>query len=330
MKRSLVVWGLGLLVIGPLWSGVGHASGEGDVVRVARVPEFDGPWVRVAASPELPEISSKRGQVVDHCFFRAKNGRWQLWMQIRDTAVGRLFYRCEGGEELEAADWTPRGICWRADRQCGESCKTGSQEFIHAPYVLQHEGRWLLYYGGGKNRDGKVQISAAASDDGIQFRRLTDDKGQTELFTGPGYARDPMVLRTDQGYVMYYAGDLKKQGVIAVRTASEPIGAPWSDARIASEGGVCGTGATAQQCPFVVHLDGYYYLFKIGPSSGFKTAVYRSDDPLFFGRGDERLVTVLKAAVAEIIREGDRYYLSSLLPGYEGVAIRRLRWRASQ
>jgi hypothetical protein len=76
----------------------------------------------------------------------------------------------------------------------------------------------------------------------------------------------------------------------------------------------------------VVHLDGFYYLFKIGPSDGFRTAVYRSTDPLYFGDDDECLVAILPTAVSEIIREGDRFYISSLLPGYEGVSITRLRW----
>jgi hypothetical protein len=298
--------------------------------RIPRAPELDGEGLQVAFSPGLPEIQSQPGEVVDHCFFKAINGRWQLWTQIRGTSIGRLFYRWEGGADLLTPDWAPRGICWRAERGCGESWGTGEEEFIHAPYVLQDEGRFVLYYGGGPSDTGHSQICAATSEDGIHFRRLTDRKGQSALFAGPGVARDPMVVNTGQCYAMYYAANEGERGVIAVRTASRSNGVRWSDYCIASEGGVCGDLRWTQQCPFVVYLDGYYYLFKMGPSDAFKTAVYRSDDPLYFGAGDERLVAVLETSASEIIQAARRFYISSLIPGYQGVRIHGLRWVESE
>lgn len=298
-------------------------------IAIPRIPELDGEWIPVAFSPDLPEVQSEPGEVVDHCFFRATNGLWQLWTQIRCTRVGRLFYRWEGSSELETPDWDPRGICWRAERGCGESWGTGAQDFVHAPHVFEHDGGFVLYYGGGPSAVGHSQICVASSDDGIHFQRLRDTQNQSRLFSGPGVARDPMVIYTGTCYAMYYAANEAERGIIAVRTASRPYGVPWSDYRVASEGGVCGDLRWTQQCPFVVCLDGFYYLFKIGPSNGFKTAVYRSDDPLFFGAGDECLVTVLETAVSEIIQESGRFYISSLIPDYKGVSIRRLHWARS-
>ena len=81
-----------------------------------------------------------------------------------------------------------------------------------------------------------------------------------------------------------------------------------------------------QQCPFVVFLDGYYYLFKMGPSNEFKTAVYRSADPMFFGVDDSMLITVLEASAAEVIQVGRQFYISSLIPGYQGVRVTGLDW----
>ena len=297
--------------------------------KIPRIPKLAGEPFQVAFSPSLPEIGSEPGEVVDHCFFKATSGRWQLWTQIRGTSVGRLFYRWEGSTELETLDWAPRGICWRANRRYGESWGTGDQDFVHAPYVLQHDGRFLLYYGGGPSATGHYQICAALSGDGIHFQRLTDDQDQSQLFSGPGVARDPMVIKAGDAYAMYYAANEGERGIIAVRTASQPYGAPWSEYKVASEGGVCGDLSWTQQCPFVVYLNGYYYLFKIGPSDGFQTAVYRSDDPLFYGAGDERLVAVLETSASEVIREGGRFYISSLMPGYKGVTVESLRWLPS-
>jgi hypothetical protein len=285
-----------------------------------------GEWCQVAHSPSLPEVGSPPGEVVDHCFFRAAGRKWQLWTQIRNTAIGRLFYRWEGGRGFERPNWTPRGICWRANTECGESWDTGDQEFIHAPYIRRDRGRFVMYYGGGPSRAGEAQICVATSCDGIEFERVTDSHKNSAVFTGPGYARDPMVIKNGDLYIVYYAGDLEERGVIAARTSTAAYGAPWSEYVIVSEGGTCGNDRTSQQCPFVVQLGGSYYLFKMGPSNLFRTAVYRSQDPLFFGKDDDQLVTVLEASAAEVIHTNGQYFISSLIPGYKGVRIRELEW----
>jgi hypothetical protein len=294
--------------------------------RVPRTPKLAGDWIQVSYSPDLPAIQSAPGQVVDHCFFPAADGTWQLWTQIRDSAVGRLFYRWEGGKELAHPDWEARGICWRADRNCGESWNTGDQDWIHAPYTMIEDGTYIMYYGGGPSKNGDAQISIATSADGLAFERVTDADGFTEVCAGPGYARDAMVLKIGDEYVMYYAGDIDNHGIIAARTSPRPFGAPWSDYRVVSKGGICGNDRTSQQCPFVMFLDDYYYLFKMGPSNRYETAVYRSEDPFDFGEEDDQLVTVLEASAAEVIEEDGQWYLSSLIPGYKGVRIRQLNW----
>jgi hypothetical protein len=297
-----------------------------DAGQRPRAPKLADTWVQIAPSPKLPELPSDPGQVVDHCVFRAASGKWQLWMQIRGTAVGRVFYRLEGGETLEQPDWTHHGICWRADRNAGESWNTGDQEWIHAPYVMREGKQFILYYGGGPSKQGGAQICVATSTDGITFQRLKNEKGLTEVCSGPGFGRDPMVLRIGDEYVMYYAADRNNGGVIVARTSPRPFGAPWSDYRIVSEKGVCGTDRTSQQCPYVVHRDGIYYLFKMGPSNRYETAVYYSGDPFDFGKEDDQLLCVLKSSASEVIEADGRFYLSSLIPGYKGVRIRRLEW----
>ncbi len=295
--------------------------------KIPRVPAIDGPWWQVAYSPALPEIGSAPGQVVDHCFFKAKSGKWQLWTQIRGTAVGRLFYRWEGGTDFERPDWEPKGICWRADRDYGESFGTGEQEFIHAPFVFQQANKYVMYYGGGpSSTPGHCQMNVATSPDGLCFSRHRNSSGRSEIFAGPGWARDPMVLRVGKEYFQYYCGDEDGEGVIALRTSTAAVGRPWSEHRVVSRGGILGTGRASQQCPFVVYLDGYFYLFKMAGSNEFRTAVYRSEDPRDFGVEDDQLVAMLESSASEIIRVKDQFYISSLIPGYRGVRVARLRW----
>ncbi len=320
-----------LLVVVWLALAAPHAMpGEADR-SVPRVPAIDGPWRRVAHSPELPEIDSEPGEVVDHCFFRAADGRWQLWTQIRGTAIGRLFYRWEGGPVFDKPDWEPKGICWRASREHGESWETGDAEFIHAPHVFVEDERYVLLYGGGPSPiDGHCQMNVATSSDGIHFTRVRRPKRGSRVFVGPGWARDPMLLRIGPTYFLYYCGDERGEGVIALRTSSRPVGAPWSNYQVVSRGGTLGTHRSSQQCPFVVPLDGYFYLFKMAGSDAYRTAVYRSQNPRFFGTGDAQLVAVLESSASEVVRVGQQYYISSLIPGYRGVRVARLAWRLEQ
>jgi hypothetical protein len=40
----------------------------------------------------------------------------------------------------------PKGICWRADRDFGESFGAGDEELIHAPFVFQRNGTLALIF----------------------------------------------------------------------------------------------------------------------------------------------------------------------------------------
>ncbi len=307
---------------------VAPSPGRGE--SIPRTPVIDGEWWPVSHSPKLPEIDSEPGEVVDHCFFKAANGKWQLWTQIRGATIGRLFYRWEGGTKFEQKDWTPKGICWRADRESGESWQTGDQEFIHAPHVFVENGPFMLYYGGGPSSDAEhCQVNLATSENGIDFTRVLDSDGASRIFNGPGWARDPMVLKIGKLYFNYYCADEKGVGVICLRTSTQAAGAPWSEYEVVSQGGILGTHRSAQQCPYVVYLDGYYYLFKMAGSDEYRTAVYRSKNPRSFGDNDDQLVTVLKSSASEIIQADNRFYISSLIPGYRGVRVARLRWDPS-
>ncbi|MEA1951165.1 MAG: hypothetical protein U9N87_07260, partial [Planctomycetota bacterium] len=308
-----------------------HGADRGARSKAAKpalVPVIELPWRRVAHNPELPEIGTKPGAVVDHCFFEAADGHWELWTQIRGTAKGRLFFRWEGTKQFDRADWTPRRICWRADPKYGESIGTAKDnDMIQAPFVYSENGKYTVYYGGGPRGDGPGhQICTATSDDGIKFVRTKDAQGRSRVFAGPGRSRDAMILKIGDRYFCYYCADENGKGVIALRTTKDLASGKWSDYSVASRGGILGTHNCSQQCPFVVYRHGWYYLFKMAYSNEYRTAVYASKDPAFFGHEDDSLVAMLPASAAEIIRVGEQDYISSLIPGYGGVRIARLNW----
>ena len=146
------------------------------------------------------------------------------------------------------------------------------------------------------------------------------------LFEGPGYDRDPMVLKIGDLWYCYYSCTLdnRTRGFMAARTS--PDLEQWSDYTIVMEGGSPGNGPWSAECPFVVTLDGYYYLFRTQTYRPEVTHVYRSRDPLDFGvHDDSKLIATLSVAAPELIQDGKQWYISST-DDYQGITLQRLRW----
>jgi hypothetical protein len=290
---------------------------------------LEGPPWPISNNPHLGPLYGAEQEVVDHAIWPSADGRWHLWACIRGTTVGRLFYRWEGASP-DDAHWEPRGIAMRAERRYGESLNDrDGQEWIQAPHVIVHQGRYWMFYGGHNTESGECQICLATSPDGREFTRYRDAQGYSRLFVGPGEARDPMVISIGDIFYCYYAGHdtgRRAPGKIYCRTSRDLI--HWSEPVTVNWGGSAGDGLWSAECPFVVHMDGYYYLFR---TSRYRapalTHVYRSQDPEDFGRGnDDKKVATLRVAAPEVVQAGDRYYISTVEALREGVQMIGLRW----
>lgn len=301
--------------------------------KIPRVPVLDSEFWKIGNNPDLGDLmpeGDRSPEVVDHGFVRAKNGMWQLWACIRHTKVGRILYRWEG-KSLNQLNWTPKGVAMRADRNYGESI--GPQERMQAPFFFQVGETYYLYYGGGESQytsadslDALYQICLATSEDGLHFTRYRNTEGQSRLFTGPGKDRDPMILKRDNTYYCYYSCTVEQntRGFIVCRTSGDLLN--WSEYTIVCEGGGGGYGPWSAECPYVVNMDGYYYLFRTQTYIPPVTHVYRSTDPLAFGlHDDSKKITVLEVAAPEIIEDDGQYYISSTAD-YNGIRLAKLRW----
>jgi hypothetical protein len=82
------------------------------------------------------------------------------------------------------------------------------------------------------------------------------------------------------------------------------------------------------ECPHVVHRHGWYYLFATQRyGKNMLTHVYRSKDPMDFGRTDDsRYVCTLPVAAPEIVHHEGQDYLATLKRSLKGIEIARLKW----
>ncbi len=286
---------------------------------VPKVPVLDSEWWRISEAPDLGSLNGpdpNRQDVVDHSFIQADDGTWQLWACIRGTKVGRLLYGWEG-DSLEEGPWRPIGITARASEEYGE--KIEPAEHIQAPHFLKLDGKYHMFYTSNGAR-------LMTSDDGKNFQREIVNNGTNLLYERAG--RDIMVMQDGDTYFAYstvsqVSGDGWGKGSIIVRTSKNLRN--WGDYTIVSEGGIAGNGVVSAESPFVLKIDGFYYLLRASSVTG-KTYIYRSENPYNFGVNDDsKLITTLPIKAPEIIKHEGQYYISDLAD-MQGIKIARLKW----
>jgi hypothetical protein len=285
------------------------------------VPQVDGNFWTVAGDPDLGKYTTPKQQPVDFGIWRAADGTWQLWSCVRGTASPgktRLFYRWQG-KNLEDKDWTPMGIAMQADPNFGET-----EGGVQAPFVLKEESTYYMFYGDWEH------ISLAKSMDGKTFARQLMPNGVSGMFgeqTGSN-TRDPMVIKIGDLYYCYYTAYPNHEGADYARTSKDKI--HWSEPQKVAYGGSQGNGPYSAECPFVYYhkASGYYYLLRnqrYGENAQF--AVYRSKNPLEFGKdNDQYLVETMPYAAPEIIESDGRLYMAVLLPNLKGIQIAKLKF----
>jgi hypothetical protein len=287
------------------------------------VPQITGDFWQVAGDPDLGKLTTAKQQPVDFGIWQAADGTWQLWSCIRSTATPgktRLFYRWEG-KNLTNKDWTPMGIAMMADPNFGET--VGG---LQAPFVIKEGSVYYMFYGDWEH------ISLATSVDGKTFARQLLPNGKSGMFgeaTGTN-TRDPMVIKIGELYYCYYTAYPDRKGIDYVRTSKDKI--HWSEPKAVAFGGSQGNGPYSAECPFVYFhkASGYYYLLRnqfYGEKAQF--AVYRSKDPLDFGKdNDQYMVETMPYAAPEIIESNGQLYMAVLLPSLKGIQIAKMNFAA--
>jgi hypothetical protein len=308
------------------------------LIKKPKKPEICGEWHVIISKDQIADSKINCGQIVDHCFFPDSLGIWQAWVQIRDTKKGRIFTRWELNGDSIYNQWIYHGVCWEADQSAGESIGTSiDKNVIQAPYVLQDKDKYLLVYSGGPidSSDHIRQICLAFSTDGINFVRNRNSKNFSRIAVGPNHSADAHLVKYNGEYLLYIGAQNfeNKDSKAAVTLRKSKNLTSWSKYNVVHSGGISGNHSHSSQSPFILFLDGFFYLFVQGWSGANRTAVYRSSSPEYFGRKDEKLITVLNASAAEIFYYKNKWYISSLIVedgSYSGVKIAPIKWKEGE
>ena len=194
------------------------------------------------------------------------------------------------------------------------------EKHFWAPHIILHEGLYYMFYcGGSLEGSDTYRIHLATSSDLINWKRHPENPMVIDGFD----ARDPMILRVGEKWVMYYTCTSTPQGgnhCVAALTSDDLV--HWGNKQIVFRSEIQGTIAGPCESPFVEKVGNTYFLF-IGPYGGYDvsycdTAVYASTDPYSFG-GEP--VGRIKAHACEIIKIEDRHYITHCGWGQGGVYI---------
>jgi arabinan endo-1,5-alpha-L-arabinosidase len=267
----------------------------------------------------------------DHTFFRTSHdGLWHL-VGITHAEPMAPF------DELHLAHATAPSLQgpWTKQPFALSTDPVWSESHLWAPHVIEHDGTYWMFVCGGGPTPQEYRIHLATSADGWTWTRHPANPMVVD-----GYeARDPMVRRVGDRWVMYYTATSRPQGgdhVVKAVFSDDLV--HWGDERIVFRDAMAGTGAGPTESPFVVERDGRWYLL-IGPdwyglTSSFeetgrydlsayrRTRVIVSDDPLLFDVAGH--VADIDAHAAEVIvdEHGD-WWVSHCGWGQGGVWLAR-------
>jgi sucrose-6-phosphate hydrolase SacC (GH32 family) len=266
-----------------------------------------------------PSAGQTRGYawyVNDHAFVRGEDGTWHLFgitQQNPFRPFEEVFFTHVTAPAL-LGPWTRQADVMHADEAAGETV-------VWAPHVIRHDRRWWMFYCGGDADPARFRINLATSEDLWTWIRAP----QNPLLQDGYHARDPMVLRIGDQWVLYYTANSAPEGgshVVAAVTSRDLV--RWSDKRVVFVSERSGTGGGPTESPFVVARGGRYLLFVCTNRRYIETAVYESDDP-FAWTPAQRIATI-PAHAAEVIETPDgETFISSCGWGMGGVYLAPLK-----
>ncbi|MFF9066064.1 family 43 glycosylhydrolase [Streptomyces sp. NPDC014891] len=286
-------------------------------------PTGDAPapsWVGAGPFAYVHDPSTPAGPryLNDHTLIRAR-GRWHVFGivgasaprgEAPDSSAEISFAHASAPSPL--GPWTAH-----ADALTVDPSYFG-EEHLWAPHVIEADGTfWMFYAAGGASG---AAVNLATSTDLFTWTRVPSGP----LFRGLA-ARDPMVLRVGDEWVMYYT-ELSGPGghhVVAHRRSADLT--HWSEPGVVFTDASTDATVSVTESPFVVRRDGWYYLF-IGPRGGYEgTDVLASRDPFRFELAG--YAGHVAGHAVEVVDDRGTWYASAAGWFRNGLFLAPLQWR---
>jgi hypothetical protein len=334
-RRGPIVWGALLVLIAlPVHFASEEAeaiAGGAPAVAVAP-PDPDASCKTVEQGPMVHVFDTRAMEgpatyVNDHTLVRGPDGAWHLFGIFHREPMGddtEIDFVHAVANERDPAKWQdgafvaaaePHTIALRADEAAGET-------HLWAPHVVAAEGRWFMFYQGGGADDYHASMRIAESTDLYRWSRI----GAAPLFEDFCEARDPMILRRDDVWLMHYTrceSLTRKVSGVAIRSSRDLI--HWTEPVMAAAFAAFPTTSNSAytESPFVFEHGGYHYLSVTAyPLAWDATLLYRSPAPLAF---PDVPITRLRGHAAEwVFDERGGAFMTHAGPGQRGVWLSRI------
>jgi hypothetical protein len=306
--RSLVV--VLFLIAG---CGDGHEPGAERAGAKPCVPKV-GDFHRIY-DPSVGE--SEPWYYNDHSFIRDRNGLWHVFAITQREGVPFTEERSLGhatSTSLNEPTWVKQPPALVVEESLGETV-------LWAPYVLEHEGTYYMFYCAGGESE-RFAMRLATSTDLYSWTRVRE-----ALFEDGYDARDPFVTRIGAQWVMYYTATSEPAGgnyVVAYRTSEDLL--HWSPRELAFTDPLKGMSGGNTESPFVVQRAEGFYLFLSLRGDYDLTEVFFSTDPFHFDI-DPLMKTPIHAHAAEIVEDpSGSWHISHCGWWRKGLYLAELTW----
>jgi len=212
-----------------------------------------GPFERIY---DPSEGEDEAWYINDHTFARDHQGTWHMFGITHAEPLNPFDEKhlAHATAPVLRGPWTKQPFALSADAAWGETQ-------LWAPHVIQHGGLFYMFVCGGGPSPREYRIHLATSPDCWTWTRHPANPMVVD-----GYeARDPMVRRIGERWVMYYTATSAPEGGrhIVAATESDDL-VHWDGRRVVYQDEYTGTGGGPAESPFVFERDGRFYLL-IGP-----------------------------------------------------------------
>jgi len=261
----------------------------------------------------------------DHCFIKGPDNRYHLFgithkKEIVPPPWAEHSFAHASQAEILDAPWEKHPRVLNVDKGLGET-------HLWAPHIIQKDGTYYMFYaGGGGHWDSMLNL--ATSKDLFHWDRAPVNP----LFRDFYDARDPMVLKYGDDYLLYYCKTCSKtdhRSTVALRRSKDLLhwSEPESALALSDYPRLVNSGHT--ESPFVFAYRGMFYLSVCSPYYHYRlTRVFVSDTPFHFDEKNE--ITAFIAHCAEVPELDGKLYASHAGWFYDGVYLSPLTFQKAK